>query len=89
MKIILRIISGIVGALFGTIISFLGVFLFCLVFDELNPPENPHGGLGTVGWIFVPFIAPVLAIIFFILFFIRIPFYRKIKKLRTNNKLKN
>ena len=89
MKIIFRIISGVIGALFGTVISFFGVFLFCLVFDKLNPPENPHGGLGTVGWIFIPFVAPILAIIFFILFFIRIPFYKKINKLRNNEVLKN
>jgi len=61
MKTFLPILTGIIGAIIGSLLGSIGVFYVCVLFDKINYPNGvpAGGGLIAIGWIFWFFTIPL------------------------------
>ena len=59
----IKIIIVFFGVILGALIGFFGPFIFCMVYDYLNPPAGNGGGMGAIGWLFWFVTIPVCPVI--------------------------
>ncbi|MCF7849996.1 MAG: hypothetical protein K9M45_14175 [Kiritimatiellales bacterium] len=61
MKVLLSILTGIIGVIIGLLLGSFGVFYACILLDKIMYPNGvpTGGGFGAVGWIFLFITVPV------------------------------